>query len=133
MRGSIEARARQVLADLSVTPDAPAASLQGKTSTGKPETKAPPWPGVSAYDYHRRHITRSWDSTRKLEEAVEAAEEELHDIRYAKRRVDTNTHEGKFEIALAAGTAARVARVYGVTVRHVYAMREWARRHGVQA
>lgn len=132
-RAELEARALQVVADLSVRSEAPAASLEGKTSSSKPGSKPPPWPGESAHDYHRRSIRRAWWSDARLAVAVEDAEAELHAIRFSRRRADGATHEGKLEIATCPGDARKVARVYGVSVRHVYSMREWARRHGIEA
>lgn len=132
-RAALEARARQVVADLSVRSEAPAASLEGKTSSSKPGSKPPPWPGESAHDYHRRSIRRSWWNDARLQAAVDDAEEELDAIRFSRRHADSVTHEGKLAIATCPGSAKKVAGIFGVSVRHVYTVREWARRNGIAA
>ncbi len=132
-RDALEHRARQAIAALSVISDAAAAGLDGKTASSKPGSKPPPWPGTPAHDHHRRAIRRAWHSDPLLEAAVHDAEAELDAIRYSRRRADGSTHEGKLEIATCPGPASKVARIYGVSVRHVYTVREWARRHGIAA
>ena len=130
-RDALEARARHAIARLSIIAEASAPSLDGKTASSKPGSKPPPWPGQPAHAHHLHAIRQAWHSTRRLQDAVTAAEAELDAICYSSRRADNTTNEGRLEIATHPAPAATIARIYGVTVRHVYTCREWARRHGI--
>lgn len=128
----LQARARRILAQLSVTAEARAARLDAAPiAHHKPGHRPPPRHGPSSYDHHARRI-RHARTRAQLEAAIEDAEAELDAIRYARRRADTTTIDGKLELATCPGPAAKVARIYSVSVRHVYTIREWARRHGIQ-
>lgn len=123
----LQARARRILAQLSVTAEARAARLDAAPiAHHKPGHRPPPWNGPSSYDHHARRI-RHARTQAQLEAAIEDAEAELDAIRYARRRADTTTIDGRALIAFDPRPAHIVAYVFGVPVRHVYTLRNQLR------
>jgi len=123
----LQARARRILAQLSVTAEARAARLDAAPiAHHKPGHRPPPWNGPSSYDHHARRI-RHARTPAQLQAAIEDAEAELDAIRYARRRADTTTIDGRALIAFDPRPAHIVAYVFGVPVRHVYTLRNQLR------
>ena len=123
----LQARARRILAQLSVTAEARAARLDAAPiAHHKPGHRPPPRHGPSSYDHHARRIQAA-RTPAQLQAAIEAAEAELDAIRYARRRADTTTIDGRALIAFDPRPAHIVAYVFGVPVRHVYTLRNQLR------
>lgn len=116
-----------ILAELELASTAKAATLEARTSQGKPSGNEPKSGGAPHRYYRWLYFTNAkTDEDRR--KALEAALQELRHIRFSRRpKVDMETAEGRLQIGRDPRPASVVAHVYGYSIRHVRRLRALAR------
>lgn len=119
---SVDARMRQVLAEMEVISEAGGIQLGDVIHGGSPD-RSPKGPRLGMAEEHRLAY-RHANGPISREAVLEAAEIALTNARYApKRDLVANTLEWRIAIARDLRPARVVAQVFGVSRQHVYRMR----------